>query len=66
MIKNNCSTTKKKKMEIPKVVEIKSVFIEHPKTSHKLSKTITQAKKVGAVKNSDCPLHSETKKVKIL
>ena len=40
MIKNNCSTTKKK-MEIPKVVEIKSVFIEHPKTSHKLSKTIT-------------------------
>ena len=63
MIKNNCSTTKKKKKkENPKVVEIKSVFIEHPKTSHKLSKTITQAKKVGAVKNSDCPLHSETKK----
>ena len=53
-------------MENPKVVEIKSVFIEHPKTSHELSKTITQAKKVGAVKNSDCPLHSETKKVKIL
>ena len=28
------------------IVDIKSVIIEHPKTSHKLSKTKKQAKKV--------------------
>ena len=32
------------------IVDIKPVFIKHPNTSHKLSKTIKQAKKVGSVK----------------
>ena len=42
--------------------------MEHPKTSHKLSKTIRQAEKifqVGSVKKvSDSPLYSQTKKAK--
>ena len=37
---NNSSATKN-----PNIVNIKSVIIEHPKTSHKLSKTIWQVKK---------------------
>ena len=45
----------------PKVfdtVNIKSVITEHPKTSHKLSKTIRQAEKVGF----NCCLYNYTKK----
>ena len=45
---------------------IKSVFIEHPKTSRNISKTIKQAEKasqvIGADKSSNSPLYSETKK----
>ena len=40
------------------IVDIKSVITEHPKTSHKLSKTIRQAEKVG----SNSSLYSDTKK----
>ena len=43
------------------MVGIKSVIAEHPKTSHKLSKTIRQTEKVG----SNSFLYSDTKKVKI-
>ena len=42
------------------IVNIKQVIIEHSKTSHNLSKTIRQAKKVG----SNSSLYSDTKKVK--
>ena len=38
-------------------VDIKSVIAEHPKTSHKLSKTIRQAEKV----SSNSSLYSDTK-----
>ena len=45
---------------------MKSVVIEHPKTSRKLSKAIKQAEKVsqasGASKNCGSALYSETKK----
>ena len=45
---------------------MKSVIIEHPKTSHKLSKAIRQAEEVSQVrgtgKNSDSPLYGEIKK----
>ena len=54
-----------KALEIPNIVDIKSVTIENPKTSHKLSKTIRQAEKIsqaGAVKNCNSPLYIETKK----
>ena len=37
------------------------MIIEHSKTSHKLLKTISQAKKVV----SDSPLYSDTQKIKI-
>ena len=37
-----------KNFENPNIVDIKSVITEHPKTSHKLSKTIRQAEKVGS------------------
>ena len=47
---------------------MKSVVIEHPKTSRKLSKAIKQAEKVsqanGASKNCGGALYSETKKSK--
>ena len=50
------------------IVDIKPVFAEHPKTSHKLSKTIKQAKKVGSgkirlllyiVKQKTMPINAE-------
>ena len=53
-----------KSLENPKIVDIKSVTKEHPKTSCKLSKTIRQTKKVfqvGSGKSSNSPLYSETK-----
>ena len=49
-------------------VNIKSVIIDYPKTSHKLSKPIKQDEKfsqVGFGKNSNSPLYTNTKKVKI-
>ena len=54
-------TYQPKTFENPNIVDIKSVITEHPKTSHKLSKTIRQAEKVG----SNSSLYSDTKKVKI-
>ena len=51
-ITNNYSTT----------VDIKSVTIEHPKTSHKLSKTMRQGEKksyTGFCKSSNSPLYSK-------
>ena len=47
------------------IVGIKSVFIQHPKTSNRLSKARRQAKrvsKVGAAKHSSSSWYSETKK----
>ena len=41
-------TYQPKTFENPNIVDIKSVITEHPKTSHKLSKTIRQAEKVGS------------------
>ena len=35
-------TQQPKRFENPNIVDIESVFIEHPKVSHKLSKTIRQ------------------------
>ena len=49
-------------IENSKVVGIKLVFIEYPKTSCKLPKTIKQVKKIGFVKSSNSPLYSEAKK----
>ena len=65
LIKQLKIITQQSKTKNPSIVDIKSVTKEHPKTSHKLSKTIRQAEKVGCGKNSDSPLYSETKKVKI-
>ena len=60
-------TQQLKATENPNIVGIKSVIIEHPKTSHKLSKTIRQAGKVSQVGSgkSGSPLHSETNKLNI-
>ena len=47
-------------MESLNIIDLKSATIEHPKTSHKLTKTIRQAKQVsqvpGAGKYSASPL----------
>ena len=60
------TTQQPKTIECPKCINIKSVTIEHPKISHKSSKTIRQIKKasqvVGADTNSDSPLYSEPAK----
>ena len=42
------------------IVDIKSAVTEHPKTSHKLPKTIRKSEKV----SSNSSLHSDTKKSK--
>ena len=49
-----------KTLENPNIVDVKSVITEHPKTSHKLSKIVRKAEKVG----SKSSLYSDTKKVK--
>ena len=52
-----------KTVENPNIVDIKSVFIEHSKTSCKLSKTEKVPQVIGVEKNSTSPLHSETTKI---
>ena len=42
-IRNNYLSTKT--FQNPNIVDIKSVIIEHPKNSHKVSKTIKKEKK---------------------
>ena len=54
-------TQQPKTFKNPNIAYIKSVIIEHPKASHKLSKTIIQAEKLG----SNSSLYSGTKKVKL-
>ena len=57
-------TQQRKTFESPNIFDIKSVVIEHPKTSHKLSKTIRQAEKVtevGSGESYNSSLYSETK-----
>ena len=44
--RSKINTRQPKKLENQKTVDIKSVFIEHPKTSRKLSKAIREAEKV--------------------
>ena len=46
------------------IADVKSVIIEHPKRSHKLSKTIRKTEKVSQI-GSNSSLHSDTKKLKI-
>ena len=51
-------------LENPNTVDTKSVIIEHPKTSHNLSKAISQAERVpglGYGKSSNSPLYGKTK-----
>ena len=50
--------------ETPNIVDIKSVIVEHPRTSHKSSKTTRQTEKVSLVdsgKSSNSSLYSDTK-----
>ena len=56
-IKSEIVACQPKSFENPNIADIKSVITEHWKTSHKLSKTIRQAKKVG----SNRSLCSDTK-----
>ena len=51
-------TCQPKTFENPSIVDTKSIITEHPKTSHKLSKTIRQVEKVG----SNSLLYNDTKK----
>ena len=44
--RSKINTQQPKKLENQKTVDIKSVFIEHPKTLRKLSKAIREAEKV--------------------
>ena len=52
------NTCQPRSFQNPKIVDIKSINTEHPKTSYKLSKTIRQAKKVG----SNSSLYRDTEK----
>ena len=57
--------TERLKAKNPSIADIKSVTIEHPKTSHILSKNTRQTEKVslvGSCKSSNKPLNTETKK----
>ena len=58
------NTNQPKTIENLRIIDTKLVTIEHPKTYHKLSKTIRKAKKfsqvVGASKNYYSTIYSET------
>ena len=62
-------THQPKTMKNRNIVDIKSAFIEHSKTSLKVSKAISQAEKFSQVndagKNSDSILYTKTKTMKI-
>ena len=60
LVKQKIITYYPKTYENPNIVDIKSVITEYPKTSHKLSKTIRQAEKLGF----NSYLYSDTEKVK--
>ena len=66
MKQSNIITQQPKTLENPNIIDIKSVTIEHLKTSNKLSKTIRQAEKVsqvgGAGKNCSSSVYSEPTK----
>ena len=68
--KKTQKTTEIKNYRKPNIVDIKSVIIEHSKNLHKLFRVIRQAKNIsnvsGAYENSDIPLKSETKTMKII
>ena len=57
-------TQRPKTLKNPNKIDIRSVTIEHPKTSHESSKTMRQAEKVSqehnAGKNANSPLCKET------
>ena len=56
-------THKIKSIESPSIADMKSVTLEHPETSHKLSKCIRQSKKVfqvGSGKRSNSASYWET------
>ena len=55
-------TQQPKSLESPNIIGIKSVTVEHPKTSNKLSKTIRQSKVADAGNNFATPLYCETTK----
>ena len=61
--KSKVITQELKTFEYPNIVDIKSVIIEHARTSRKLSKTIRQAEKLSNV-GSNSSLYSFTKKIK--
>ena len=53
-------TYQPKTFENPNIVDIKSIITVHPKTSHKISKTVRQTEKVVSI----ISLYSDTKKLK--
>ena len=61
LVKQSCVITyQPKAFENPNIVDVQSSATEHPKTSHKLSKTTGKGEKVG----SNSSLYGDTKKVK--
>ena len=61
-INNQIVTQQPKTLENQNIFDIKSVTIQHPKISHKLSKTIRQAKMISqldAGKSFNKPLYSK-------
>ena len=49
--KSKIITYQPRTFENPNIVDIKSIITKHPKTSHKLCKTMRQAEKVGSNKS---------------
>lgn len=66
VIRSEIITQQPNTLENPNFIDIKSITIEHLKTSHKLHKTIRQAKEISRViepgKDSTIPLYSEMTK----
>ena len=57
-----------KAIENPKIVDVKAIIIDYPKTSHKLTKTIKQVENFSQVSSGEScnsALYSEIKKVNI-
>ena len=63
--KQNKILLNQKSFKNPNILDAELVFMEHPKTSHKLSSAIRQAEKVSQV-GSHRSLYNDTKKCKFL
>ena len=62
MKRSKIITQQPRLIENSTIIDLKSITMEHPNTSHKLCKLIRQPKKIASSKNSPNPLYGKSEK----